>query len=51
MNDTQLETIEQIKAFLSGSQTVELIIKDKMDPTHRGSIALPTAQQSEKGAF
>ncbi len=31
MNDTQLETIEQIKAFLLGSQTVDLIIEDKAD--------------------
>lgn len=29
MNDTQLETIEQIEAFLSGTQTVELIIEGK----------------------
>jgi len=29
MNDTQLETIEQIEAFLLGSQTVDFIIEDK----------------------
>lgn len=31
MNDTQLETIEQIEAFLLGSQTVDFIIEDKAD--------------------
>jgi len=31
MNDTQLETIEQIEAFLSGTQAVELIIEGKAD--------------------
>jgi transposase InsO family protein len=31
MNDTQLETIEQIEAFLSGTQTVELIIEGKKE--------------------
>ena len=31
MNDTQLETIEQIQTFLSGTQTVDFIIEDKAD--------------------
>ena len=31
MNDTQLETIEQITTFLSGTQTIEMIIEDKAD--------------------
>ena len=31
MNDTQLETIEQIEAFLLGTQPVELIIEGKAD--------------------
>ncbi|MCP4257383.1 MAG: transposase family protein [Planctomycetes bacterium] len=31
MNDTQLETIEQIEAFLSGTQTMELIIEGKAE--------------------
>ncbi len=29
MNDTQLETIEQIQTFLSGTQAVDFIIEDK----------------------
>ena len=31
MNDTHLETIEEIEAFLAGTQSVELIIEGKAD--------------------
>ncbi len=31
MNDTQLETIEQIQTFLSGTQPVDLIIEEKAE--------------------
>ncbi len=31
MSDTQLETIEQIQTFLSGTQIVDFIIEDKTD--------------------
>ena len=31
MNDTQVETIEQIQTFLSGIQIVDFIIEDKAD--------------------
>ena len=54
MNDTQLETIEQIEAFLTGAETVELIIVGKADRyvwIQRTLIRLKYSQlsKSEKG--
>jgi len=54
MNDTQLETIEQIEAFLAGAETVELIIVGKADRyawIQRTLIRLKYSQlsKSEKG--